>query len=219
MTTDDMFIELEDKPRDTVIVTLKYKYDFEENYTIENQILEYDAKDDTYVWLNDWYEGQTYVEVLGYIFLSDVNTANLHKLMDFPELEKAIKHTEEVAEAKEHRQLAEWLRELKAYRKALKEIEQEIVNWNDIDNGKCRGLYLAASIIQHYYYEEFKALENSEEGGEIMAPEFIKGRIKGLEEAIEIIDERCREADYYTCEMLLSIRGELEKLLGKEDDE
>lgn len=52
-----------------------------------------------------------------------------------------------------------------------------------------------------------------------MAPEFIKGRIKGLEEAIEIIDERCREADYYTCEMLLSIRGELEKLLGKEDDE
>ena len=99
-------------------------------------------------------------------------------------LEEAIKHCEEVAEeqekeaykivcliddydnsdykycrecAKEHRQLAEWLRELKAYRKAEKEIEQELVNWNDIDNGKCRGVFLATSIIQHYKNEEVNA--------------------------------------------------------------
>lgn len=95
-------------------------------------------------------------------------------------LDEAIKHCEEVAEAnekmveydlaytdeqkeecrecaEEHRQLAEWLRELKAYRKAEKEIEQELVNWNDIDNGKCRGLFLATSIIQHYKDEEVKA--------------------------------------------------------------
>lgn len=56
-----------------------------------------------------------------------------------------------------HRQLAEWLRELKAYRKAEKEIEQELVNWNDIDNGKCRGLFLATSIIQHYKNGEVNA--------------------------------------------------------------
>lgn len=59
--------------------------------------------------------------------------------------------------ASEHRQLAEWLRELKAYREAEKEIEQELVNWNDIDNGKCRGLFLATSIIQHYKDEEVNA--------------------------------------------------------------
>ena len=34
MTIDEMFNELEDKARDIFIVTLKYKYDFEENYTI-----------------------------------------------------------------------------------------------------------------------------------------------------------------------------------------
>ncbi len=97
-------------------------------------------------------------------------------------IEEAIKHCEEVAEkndkiadtfeetlknkiacrkcAKDHRQLAEWLRELKAYRKAEKEIEQELVNWDDIDNGKCRGLFLATSIIQHYKDEEV----NTDEG-------------------------------------------------------
>lgn len=58
---------------------------------------------------------------------------------------------------KEHLQYAEWLRELNAYRKAEKEIEQELVNWNDIDNGKCRGLFLATSIIQNYKNEEVNA--------------------------------------------------------------
>lgn len=75
MTIDEMFNELDNyKIIDAFIVTLKYKYDFEENYTIENHILEYDSLDDSYVWLNDWYEGQTDVEVLGYIPLSDVDT-------------------------------------------------------------------------------------------------------------------------------------------------
>ena len=90
-------------------------------------------------------------------------------------IDEAIKHCEEVAEEQEewcerfvsdteaaecaskHRQLAEWLRELMAYRKAEKEIEQELVNWDDIDNGKCRGLFLATSIIQHYKDKEVKA--------------------------------------------------------------
>lgn len=61
-----------------------------------------------------------------------------------------------------YRQLAEWLRELKAYKQAEKEIEQELVNWNDIDNGKCRGLFLATSIIQHYKDEEVNADEDSD---------------------------------------------------------
>ena len=77
MTIDEMFNELENKARDIFIVTLKYKYDFEENYTIENQILDYNSIDDSYVWLNDWYEGQTDIEVLGYMILGDVDTTKL----------------------------------------------------------------------------------------------------------------------------------------------
>lgn len=82
MTIDEMFDELENKVRDTYIVTLKYKYDFEENYTIENHILEYDSVVDSYVWLNDWNEGQNDVEVLGYMLLGDVDTTKLEPCED-----------------------------------------------------------------------------------------------------------------------------------------
>ena len=77
-----MFDELENKVRDTYIVTLKYKYDFEEKYTIENHILEYDSIADSYVWLNDWNEGQTDVEVLGYMLLGDVDTTKVEPCKD-----------------------------------------------------------------------------------------------------------------------------------------
>ena len=82
MTIDEMFNELENKARDTYIVTLKYKYEFEENYTIENQILEYDSITDSYVWLNDWNERQTDVEVLGYMILGDVDTTKVEPCDD-----------------------------------------------------------------------------------------------------------------------------------------
>lgn len=82
MTIDEMFDELEDKARDTYIVTLKYKYDFEEKYTIENQILVYDSVDDSYIWQNDWNEGQTDVEVLGYMILGDVDTTKVEPCKD-----------------------------------------------------------------------------------------------------------------------------------------
>lgn len=77
MTIDEMFNEIENQTIDTYIVTLKYKYDFEENYTIENQILVYDSVVDEYAWQNDWNEGQTDVEVLGYMILGDVDTTKL----------------------------------------------------------------------------------------------------------------------------------------------
>ena len=82
MTIDEMFNELEDKARDTYIVTLKYKYDFEEKYTIENHILKYESITDSYVWLNDWNEGQTDIEVLGYMLLGDVDTTKLLSCKD-----------------------------------------------------------------------------------------------------------------------------------------
>ena len=58
--------------RTDYIVRLKYKYDWEKEYTIENEYLEYDSNNDCWVWLNDWNEGQTDVEVLGYIDIDDI---------------------------------------------------------------------------------------------------------------------------------------------------
>ena len=95
MTIDEMFDELENKVRDTYIVTLKYKYDFEENYTIENHILEYESITDSYVWLNDWYEGQTDIEVLGYMLLGDVDTTKLLTCEDCISREEAIRIAEQ----------------------------------------------------------------------------------------------------------------------------
>ena len=69
------FFEMLDKDshyRTDYIVRLKYKYDWEKEYTIENEYLEYDSNNDCWVWLNDWNEGQTDVEVLGYIDIDDI---------------------------------------------------------------------------------------------------------------------------------------------------
>lgn len=74
MTLIELF-EILSKPttvHQDYIVKLKYKYSFEEQYTIENQILEYDGSMDEYIWLNDWNEGQEDVEVLGYVAVQDL---------------------------------------------------------------------------------------------------------------------------------------------------
>ena len=78
-------------------------------------------------------------------------------------IDEAIQHCEEVAdtpcftdeEAKcysEHRQLAEWLKELKAYRDARAEINQALNDdargeQNDYDRGRKSGIFLCESII------------------------------------------------------------------------
>ena len=40
--------------------------------------------------------------------------------------------------------------ELKAYRRARAEITDAIEKWKGIDDDKCRGLFLAESIIAHH---------------------------------------------------------------------
>ena len=47
----------------------------------------------------------------------------------------------------------ECMRKAEAYDKAREEITDAIGEWMDIDNGKCRGLYLAECIIAHYVDE------------------------------------------------------------------
>lgn len=71
MTLEELFAELEklDYMKDW-IVRLQYKYEWEDEYTISNEVLE--VYDGEYWWLKDWNEGQTDVTVLGYIDLDDV---------------------------------------------------------------------------------------------------------------------------------------------------
>ena len=73
ITLDEFFKQIDNMPeRGTLIVRLKYKYEWEKNYEIQNEILEWDGTLSEYVWLNDWDEGQTDVIVLNYEFLDNI---------------------------------------------------------------------------------------------------------------------------------------------------
>lgn len=80
MTMQETLVKIKQaKVIEPYIITVKYKFTCEDHYTIENQYLDVDFDhyyNDyyPYIWLNDWYEGQEEVEVLGYIKLSEVKT-------------------------------------------------------------------------------------------------------------------------------------------------
>lgn len=60
------------------IVRLKYKYNHETDYTITNEIFVCEIGEDgvNYLWLNDWYEGQQDIKVLGCIPVESVTMPN-----------------------------------------------------------------------------------------------------------------------------------------------
>lgn len=58
-------------PRQTYIVSIKYKYEWETEYETDNIIYEYNGNEDIYE-ITDWNEGQTDCYVTGYVALSDV---------------------------------------------------------------------------------------------------------------------------------------------------
>ena len=65
---------LETQPIEDKLVSLKYKYSHEKEWTFSNEILEVEMSvDGYYVWSNDWDEGQQYVEILGCIAISDID--------------------------------------------------------------------------------------------------------------------------------------------------
>lgn len=78
MTLDKFFqIITKDKNIEPYIVALKYKFDFEDKYTISNEYLDIDMDMSNhpyypFEWLNDWNEGQTDIEVLGFKKLSEI---------------------------------------------------------------------------------------------------------------------------------------------------
>ena len=57
---------------ESIIVQLKYKYDHDREWTIENVVMEFDGSRFEYCWLNDWDEGQQQKFVTGWIKLSDI---------------------------------------------------------------------------------------------------------------------------------------------------
>lgn len=74
MTESDFYKWLETQPVEDKIVSIKYKHSYEKEWTQSNEILEVDLSyEDVYVWLNDWDEGQTDIEILGCISVSDIN--------------------------------------------------------------------------------------------------------------------------------------------------
>ena len=71
LTLEEFFNIIDNEP-DNYVVRLAYKYCWEEDYIISNEILEFEGDTYKYVWLNDWDEGFDFVYVLGYIKISDV---------------------------------------------------------------------------------------------------------------------------------------------------
>lgn len=53
------------------IVKLTYRYTGEKVFTESNEIVWFDSKDNM-VWLNDWWEGQQEIFVLGYVPVRDI---------------------------------------------------------------------------------------------------------------------------------------------------
>ena len=76
MTLDEFFVILDKLPREDYIVRMTAWYDFEPKShqgQLFNEILEYDGNSDSYAWLNDWYEGQQNINVIGFIAVSEIN--------------------------------------------------------------------------------------------------------------------------------------------------
>ena len=54
------------------IVRIRYKYSWENSYTISNEIYYFDGCAGCWCWFDDWYEGQDIVEVIGYVADEDI---------------------------------------------------------------------------------------------------------------------------------------------------
>lgn len=85
LTLDEFFDIIKTMPSTDYIVKLRYRYDYEKEWTVTNEILEYyaDSKSENYIWLNDWFEGQQWVEIMGFIPVEDVEVVrSKHTLVE-----------------------------------------------------------------------------------------------------------------------------------------
>lgn len=54
------------------IVKLKYKYEWETEYRYSNEVGFFDVEEWTWVWYDDWCEGETDVEVVAYVPIDEI---------------------------------------------------------------------------------------------------------------------------------------------------
>ena len=78
MSLKEFFEYLERQTIGIKIVSMRYKYSFETEWTYDNEILDVNSELE-YEWLNDWNEGQQCVEILGCIDLGDVKVPLFEK--------------------------------------------------------------------------------------------------------------------------------------------
>lgn len=64
------FKEYQEYPRDDFLVDLEYKYDFEDTYDRTTEV--FAQTDDECFWLNDWWEGQTDINVRGIVSIYEI---------------------------------------------------------------------------------------------------------------------------------------------------
>lgn len=78
--------------RQVYIVSIRQKHTESENWEYTNQILEPDCEGG-FIWLNDWHEGEKYVEILGCIAVSDIDVPDFEeehefKIFDFSDVSR-----------------------------------------------------------------------------------------------------------------------------------
>lgn len=64
ITEEELNDYIAENDDDSFLVYLRYKYDFEEEWTYSTECAAWNGCEDTISWLNDWYEGQQNVEFL-----------------------------------------------------------------------------------------------------------------------------------------------------------
>lgn len=67
-----------------MIVTIAMRYENEKSYTNETTLLEWDG--DSFVWVDDWWEGQQFVKLLGFMPVQSIELHNAIYLFDEEEL-------------------------------------------------------------------------------------------------------------------------------------
>ena len=64
--------QIKNEPGCEFIVKIRYKYDCETGYRVTHEYLYYDFSYDTWVWENDWYEGEEDIDFCGIVKIDDI---------------------------------------------------------------------------------------------------------------------------------------------------
>ena len=74
MSLEEFHEWLKYQPVKAKLVYMRYKYSCEDRWTVSNEYLDVDTSvDGYYIWLNDWWEGQEDVEILGCVDVSEID--------------------------------------------------------------------------------------------------------------------------------------------------